>query len=295
MGNPLRLRRIPLRFNYSHTPSYSTNRLDTFGGAVPLPDSAMFVSPYDATSSTWAFAGRTIGSLAAGSAAYDQSSQFNVVDSFSWLRGEHQMKFGVDFRRMYPRADRSAYGQTLAATLTTASWVNGTLSQYATSAFSPKDFTYYNVGAYAQDAWHATPRLTLTYGSIQRPEVRPVCRLHSRTGPVESRRPSLPDGTPPYEAQWNGFAPRVGFISAVRRRTMGRVHAPAPVRSSIREAPPVPRAFVHVRAFATGVPDSGSAYGWPTIPTSPPWASRRRVRICGCRHLSAWPSHRHSD
>src|SRR5262249_52650237 len=127
-----------LRFNYSYTPSFSTSRIDTFGGAVPLSDAMMFAAPYNATSSTWAFSGRTIGAVNAGTAAYDKSSQFNVVESFSWLRGAHQMKFGFDFRRMYPQADRSAYGQTLQATLTTASWVSGVLNQYSTSAFLPK-------------------------------------------------------------------------------------------------------------------------------------------------------------
>jgi outer membrane receptor protein involved in Fe transport len=171
-----------LRFNYSRTPSYSTNRLDTFGGAVPLPDSSLFLSPYDATSSTFKFSGRTIGALSAGSAAYDQSSQFNVVDSFSRLREAHQLTVGVDFRRMYHRADRSAFGQTVTASLTTASWVNGTPSQFSTSAFSAKDFTYYNLGAYAQDAWHATPRMTLTFGL--RWDVNPPQPSDGKSAPV---------------------------------------------------------------------------------------------------------------
>jgi hypothetical protein len=270
-----------LRFNYSHTPSYNTNRLDAFGGAVPLPDSAMFLSPYDATSSTWTFSGRTIGAIAAGSAAYDQSSQFNVVDSFSWLRGEHQMKFGVDFRRMYPRADRSAYGQTLAATLTTASWVHGTLSQYATSAFSAKDFTYYNLGAYAQDAWHATPRLTLTYGL--RWDVNPA--PGSPTGLLPAfadvdlsnlaATKLAPDGTPAYETQWNAFAPRVGFAyqlsdderwGRVLRAGSGLFFDTGGAATGFSE-----RSFTSALFPNPSFPIPASLTVRPTIPTSPPW------------------------
>ncbi len=270
-----------LRFNYSRTPSYSTNRLDSFGGAVPLADAALFVSPYDATSSTWTFSGRTIGALAAGSAAYDQSSQFNVVDSFAWLRGEHQMKFGVDFRRMYPRADRSAYGQTLGATLTTASWVSGTLNLYSTSAFSPKDFTYFNVGAYAQDAWHATPRLTLTYGL--RWDVNPA--PGSPTGLLPAfadvdlsnlaATRLAPEGTPAYATQWNAFAPRAGFAyqlsddarwGRVLRGGSGLFFDTAGAATGFSE-----RSFTSAQVVNPPFPIPTALTARPAIPTSPPW------------------------
>jgi len=270
-----------LRFNYSYTPSYSTSRLDAFGGAVPLPDSSMFVSPYDPTSSTWAFSGRTIGALSAGSAAYDQSSQFNVVDSFSWLRGSHQMKFGADVRRLYPRADRSAFGQTLAATLTTASWVNGVLNQYSTSAFSPKDFTYYNVGAYAQDAWHATPRLTLTYGlrwDVNPPPGSPNGKLPAFTQVDLSSLAATklaPEGTPAYDTQWNAFAPRVGFAyqlsdddrwGRVLRAGSGLFFDTAGAATGFSE-----RMFVSNIVANPAFPIPASLQVRPTIPTSPPW------------------------
>ncbi|HET9831214.1 MAG TPA: TonB-dependent receptor, partial [Vicinamibacterales bacterium] len=270
-----------LRFNYSYTPSYSIARLDTYGGAVPLPDSFMFISPYDPTTSTWGFSGRTIGSLSAGSAAYDQSSQFNVVDSFSWLRGSHQMKFGVDFRRMYPRADRSAFTQGLAATLTTASWVNGTLNQYTTSAFLPKDFTYYNVGAYAQDAWHATPRLTLTYGlrwDVNPPPGSPNGMLPAFTQVDLSNLAATrlaPEGTPAYETQWNAFAPRVGVAyqlsdddrwGRVLRAGGGLFFDTAGAATGFSE-----RAFVAGIVASPPFPIPVALQVSPKIPTSAPW------------------------
>src|SRR5262249_39314288 len=133
------------------------------------------------------------------------------------LHNAHQMKFGVDFRRMFPRADRSQFGQTFVSSLTTAAWVNGTLNQYATSAFLPKDFTYYNLGAYAQDSWHVTPRMTLTYGvrwAANPPPGSPTGLLPAFTQVDLSNLAAThlaPDGTPAYETQWNAFGPRVSF------------------------------------------------------------------------------------
>jgi hypothetical protein len=150
------------------TPSYSTNRRYS---AVPSCCRIRHVlSPHAPV--PWAFAAEP-SALAAGSAAYDQSSQF-VVDSFSWLRGEHQMKLGVH-SRIYPRADRSAYGRR-SRLLTTASWVMAPCQH--DERLSPKDSTHYNLGVRTGCVAHDTS-LTLTYGcvgtSIQAPSPTGCC------------------------------------------------------------------------------------------------------------------------
>ena len=94
-----------LRFNYSYSRASGVFTLDDFGGAVPPPDSLLFPSSVSPQKSVFAFFGDTnpFGlKYASGKLANNSQQQINVTDSLSYTVGVHQMKFGMDYRRLNP-------------------------------------------------------------------------------------------------------------------------------------------------------------------------------------------------
>jgi Carboxypeptidase regulatory-like domain/TonB dependent receptor len=210
------------RFNYSSTDASSSFRLDSFGGAVPLatlplPDS------FTAQNALFQFAVLALGSngsaLLAGSGAYNQQRQINVVESISIQKGSHSLKFGVDYRRLSPRYDPPAYTQeNIFADIPSAE----TGSSYYNLLYSdlPVTFLFRNLGAFAQDTWHIVPRLTITYGlrwdvdfvPSSNPEFPAVAGFDLSN---LSNLALLPAGTPPYGTNWGNIAPRIGLAYQV--------------------------------------------------------------------------------
>ena len=102
-----------------------------------------------------------------------QTVQFS--DNLSWIRGSHTMKFGVDFRRVR-YTDLESFGGSddfgaftfNANTFSGNAFVDLLLGLPSTSyiAQSGPDTRLhaYQTGLYAQDEWHATKSLTLTFG-----------------------------------------------------------------------------------------------------------------------------------
>ena len=207
-----------LRFNYSHVNFSSTSDADTFGGAQPLTG-LPFPSPFSAQDSFLAvgfFALRGGNTLTVGRGQQSVQRQFNIVDGLSITKGTHSLKLGVDFRTLSPVDDPRAYWQ-VAAFLGMPSAEAGSplLSRVISSA--PSTFLFRNLGAYAQDTWRATPRLTLTYGlrwdvdfapsSLNGPNLPAVTgyNLNNLSGLALA-----PPGTPPFNTPFGNVAPRIG-------------------------------------------------------------------------------------
>ncbi len=101
------------------------------------------------------------------------SVQYQFVDDLSWLKGNHNFKFGVNFKR-YDVTDGYPMVNTYAGYYTFNSLgdlAGGTLPGSSGSNFqqtfdTAKDIAIagYNYGVYAQDEWRAKPHLTLDYG-----------------------------------------------------------------------------------------------------------------------------------
>ncbi len=113
------------------------------------------------------------------------TTQYQAVDNISWLKGNHSIKFGFDYKRV-DFTDVSlltaSYGGDYAfgtiadeagAVLPGPS--NGASFSQSFPALGNIHLAAYNVGIYAQDEWRAAPNLVIDYGIRVDRNGNPVC------------------------------------------------------------------------------------------------------------------------
>ena len=117
--------------------------------------------------------GGTIGFNWGGNPTTTNSTQYQFVDDVSWLKGNHNLKFGVNFKRYdvtdgYPSVNTTG-GYFFFNSL--GDLAGGVLPGSSDSNFNQTfdaakhiHIDGYNYGIYGQDEWKATPRLVLDYG-----------------------------------------------------------------------------------------------------------------------------------
>jgi hypothetical protein len=215
-----------LRANWSGVKGTTFFSLDDFGGAAVLPDSLIF--PWAPAQSNAGFqlimrngAGT---SLLVGRNVNNRQRQVNLVDNFSLAGGKHQLKFGIDYRRLMPVYDSLIYNQSVVYSGvgndsvsepgTALSGIAESVQVFAGSG--PRFPVFNNFSAYAQDTARISNRLTVTYG----------LRWELNPAPAEARgqdaftivhRNTLdsvelaPRGTRLFATTKGNFAPRIGF------------------------------------------------------------------------------------
>ena len=147
-----------------------------------------------------------------------------MVDTSCTLTGEHQLKFGIDFRRLSPfiQIKQSIFNKHHSPTRLQY----GTLPRISTLVLlgiRDAEPRFMNFSAFAQDTWRTSQRLTLTYGL--RWEINPAPRgadgndAYTATGMDNPATITLaPRGTPLYNTRYLNFAPRFGIAYMFSQR-----------------------------------------------------------------------------
>jgi hypothetical protein len=206
------------RLNWSRSRASQIYEQDTFGGAKILAPELIF--PPFAKPETSLFY-LTIGAndentISPGTFSRNTQRQWNLVQTTSWNRGAHAVKFGADLRRLAPSIGGRLYGKTLvfpSITALTSGIVPTAEIRQVDNYLEPR---YLNFSAFVQDTWRIRGRLTLTYGL--RWEVNPApseangnlpLTLTGIEDPPSARL--APRGTKLYRTSWDNLAPRLGI------------------------------------------------------------------------------------
>lgn len=209
-----------IRANYSNNQVGSKFALDHFGGAVPLPDSLLFPSPFSSANGLFELIIQNAGELAQGKFGIDEQRQLNLVDNLSVHKGSHELKFGLDYRWLSPFSSPLSYAQA-AIFSDVSTGPGGALSGTAligeSIAIQSNALLSQNFSVYGQDTWKIAPRLTMTYGL--RWDLNPPLKgKNSANDPFTvvglNNPPTIklaPRGTPLYETTYGNVAPRLGL------------------------------------------------------------------------------------
>jgi hypothetical protein len=208
-----------VRLNYSSQRLATKFGVDSFGGAVPPPDSMLFPAGFSSSDSAFLMLISGVGQYGVGNAGADRQRQLNVVDSLSVIAGSHQLKFGLDYRWLAPSSIPFVYRQFVQFSGITAApggVLSGTAAFVQPATFQTNELRTQNLSLYAQDTWKALPQLTVTYGL--RWDVNPPLKgTDAENDPFTvaglndpATMTLAPRGTPLYETTYGNIAPRLG-------------------------------------------------------------------------------------
>ncbi len=221
-------------------------------------------------------------------------TQYQFIDDLSWMRGPHNLKFGVNFRR-YDVSDHNFFYQNPLVYINSLSqFVNGKQTYYrkALNLSTDVPIALWGAGFYAQDQWNVSKSLKLTLGLRAEHNSNPVCQQNCFANFVAplSSLPSFTSADPgsvPYNKDiatglhqaYDGvdsilWAPRIGFSWSPGGRNSWVVsggyglfydNAPAGMVDQLLRNPPIAtRITVQPSGGGLGydTTSAGMAYAW---------------------------------
>ncbi len=236
-------------------------QLDFSGGEFNTPGSAFY--------GTWP-QGRNV-------------TQYQISDDYGWQKGNHNLKFGVNFRRN-DLTDYTPGGNfatiPLAVFGSEASFFSGTVDAYqqAYASRPTQPLAIYSLGLYAQDEWAVRPSLRVTLSLRAEHNSNPVCQTNCFARLADSFLDISHDPTQPYNQaistglhsalpsyQGISWEPRVGFAwqpmgkgSTVIRGGVGIFSDifPGTIATLFDTNPPLKNTFLAAGQLAPGLPGS---------------------------------------
>jgi Carboxypeptidase regulatory-like domain/TonB dependent receptor len=222
-----------IRFNYSRSRGDNFDALDNFGGAVPPPDSALFPSFASSNTGSFSFFGdfNPFGlNFDKGRLANNLQHQINITDSISRVIATHQLKFGLDYRRLRPEQGDLAYDVQYVFGSLQAVLANSVPEAFIASRTADVQLIISNWSLFARDTWNVTRNVTITYGLRWEYNAAPTSPNDTLpftvTGLDNLATAQLaPPGTPLWNPQKDDFAPRLGLAWQPRPSVVVRAGA----------------------------------------------------------------------
>ncbi|HRH45629.1 MAG TPA: TonB-dependent receptor, partial [Pyrinomonadaceae bacterium] len=149
------------RFNYTKSLGTGENVLDTFGGAAPYNKSLFLPSFINGGASVVSpsITGFTTSGVPLGRFASNNNRQINVVDDVSYIKGNHHLEFGMDYRYLFPHTEPIPYNLSVVVTNATTG-----LARYTVASADPATIVFPTFSAYGQDTWKLSKKLSLNFG-----------------------------------------------------------------------------------------------------------------------------------
>ena len=206
------------RLGYAKSEARIKSILDSFGGAVPIDLSSAIGAVGAASPSPTiviSIPGTGLSVLRENNSS-NRLHQWNLIDAFSIATGRHQLKLGIDYRRI-TSPNRPAVPQ-ITAIYTGARAVLTNKTSVASVANSLSATPIFNeTAAFAQDEWRVTGTLNLSVGLRWEIDPPPYGAngndAYTLLGSVSNAKSLTlaPRGTPLWHTTWYNFAPRLGM------------------------------------------------------------------------------------
>jgi TonB dependent receptor/Protein of unknown function (DUF1275) len=270
-----------VRFNYSRSRGESFLTLDNFGGAAPPPYSALYPPFASSNSGFFSFYGdfNPFGlNFDTGKIADNLQHQINVTDSLSKVIGTHQLKFGLDYRRLRPEENALTYQLEYEFGSLQAVLADSVAAAFIGSRTADVQLIISNWSLFAQDIWNVAHNVTITYGLRWEYNLAPTSPNGTLpftvTGLDNLATAQLaPPGTPLWHSQKDDFAPRLGVAWRPRSNLVLRAGAGVFYDLGYSDVTDAMTAFPYAQdelIFGTSFPLSNSAAMPPPFTTSPP-------------------------